>query len=122
MLKPNVFKVGGKKYYLTDIMNIINSDLDTIFFEFIVVNADAYSPDRVLVFANHNSGKTQRVWRWFVYMKYDEQRTDFSYHYRDLVLPEKDFFLFADYVKKKTPEALPYILFNYIVWSPVSLE
>ena len=122
MLKPNVFKVGGKKYYLTDIMNIINSDLDTIFFEFIVVNADAYSPDRVLVFANHNSGKTQRVWRWFVYMKYDEQRIYFSYHYRDLVLPEKDFFLFADYVKKKTPEALPYILFNYIVWSPVSLE
>ena len=115
MLKPNIFKVGGKKYYLTDIINIINSDLDTIFFEFIVINADDYSPDKVLVFADHNSGNTQRAWKWFIYMKYDGQRTDFSYHYRDLVLPEKDFFLFADNVKKKTPEALPYILFNYIV-------
>lgn len=115
MLKPNVFKVGGKKYYLTDIMNIINSDLDTIFFEFIVVNADAYSPDRVLVFTEDYPGKSQKAWKWFIYMKDDGQRTNFSYHYRDLILPEKDFFLFADYVRKKTPEALPYILFNCIV-------
>jgi len=115
LLKPTLFKVGGRKYHLTDIMNIVSSELEINFFEFIIKNSDAYSPDKVLVFVDPEKQGSPRGWCWFIYLKKDDDRVSFSYHYKDLVLPEKDFFKFADYVRAKTPEALPYILFNYIV-------
>lgn len=115
MLKPTVFKVGGKKYYLTDVMNIVSNELDVRFFEFLIKNSDAYSPDKILVFAEPGINGGPRAWQWFIYLKKEGPIINFSYHYRDLVSPEKDFFIFAEYVKKLTPEALPYILFNYIV-------
>ena len=115
MLKPTVFKIGGKKYYLTEVMNIISNEVGIKFFEFIINNSDAYSPDRILVFANPSANDEPRPWLWFIYLKAEESKVIFSYHYKDLVVPEKDFFIFANYVRRVSPEALPYILFNYIV-------
>jgi hypothetical protein len=115
LLKPTIFILNGKRYYLTEVMDIISNELEAKFFEFIINKPDAYSPDRILVFAEPPKSDGLRPWHWFIYLKGEDRRIVFSYHYRDLVTPEKDFFIFANYVRKVTPEALPYILFNYIV-------
>lgn len=115
MLKPTIFKLDGKKYYLTEVMNIISNESEINFFEFIINKSDPYSPDRILVFAESGINNELRPWYWFIYLKNEGSRVIFSYHYKDLVTPEKDFFIFANYVRKVTPEALPYILFNYII-------
>lgn len=81
-------------------MNIISNETEIKFFEFIINKPDDYSPDRILVFANPPKNDEPRPWLWFIYLKIEKSRVIFSYHYKDLVIPEKDFFIFANYVKK----------------------
>jgi hypothetical protein len=114
-MKPTRFNIGGRKYYLNDIFSIIESENDINFFEFIIKNSGEYEPNSVLLWANKATENNKREWLWFIYRKVEKDKTYFSYHYFDIINPEKDFFLFTDYVKKITNDALPYILFNYMI-------
>ena len=113
-MRPTKFIIGGKKYYLTDIINIVDSTQGCNFFEFFIKNSGDYEPDKVLVWADSSpSGK--RSWAWFIYLKHDGPIFGISYHYKDIVMPEKDVGLFLRYVRRKTPDAVPHILFNYLI-------
>lgn len=113
-MKPTKFIIGGKKYYLTDMINIVDSTLDSNFFEFFVKNAGDYEPDKILVWADDSNGR-KRSWAWFIYLKRDGPIYGISYHYKNNIIPEKDVALFLRYVRRKTPDAIPHILFNYII-------
>lgn len=113
-MKPAKFNIGGRKYYLNDIFSIIDAEQDISFFEFIIKNSGEYEPNSVLLWADKKNDVGKRDWIWFIYAKNDKKRY-FSYHYRDIIHPEKDFFLFAEYVKRVTNDAMSYILFNYII-------
>lgn len=114
MKNPKKYIIGGKKFYLTDVINIVNQDREENFFEFIIKNSSDYEPDRILLWSNHKAGLNVG-WEWFIYLKSGEKRNEFSYHYKDIISPERDFFAFAKYVKRVSPEAMPYILFGYMV-------
>ena len=113
-MKPTKFIIGGKKYYLTDVINIVDSTLDCKFFEFFVKNSGDYEPDKILVWADESSGGKRR-WSWFIYLKHNGPIYGISYHYMDIVTPEKDVALFLRYVRRTTPDAISHILFNYII-------
>ena len=113
-MKPTQFAIGGKKYYLHDMINITSSYGDLNFFEFLIQKAGDYEPDKVLVWvAKDEFGK--RRWSWFIYLKYDGPINGISYHYRNLIEPEKDVALFLRYIRRKTPDAIPHILFHYVI-------
>jgi hypothetical protein len=113
-LKPTPFTIGGKKYYLHDVISITSSYTDVNFFEFQILKPSEYEPDKILVWV---SGKTkhERKWTWFIYLKREGPIRGISYHYSDIISPEKDTGLFLRYVRRKTPDAIPHILFNYLI-------
>ena len=113
-MKPTQFIIGGKKYYLNDVISITNSYTDINFFEFIVKRASDYEPDKILVWVEGNSAST-RKWSWFIYLKSEGPISGISYHYGDLIIPEKDIELFLRYVRRKTPDAISHILFHYVI-------
>lgn len=113
-MKPIQFIIGGKKYYLNDVISITNSYKDVNFFEFLLKKAGDYEPDKILVWVDRDeSGK--RKWAWFIYLKYDGPINGISYHYADLITPEKDVEIFLRYVRRKTPDAISHILFHYVI-------
>lgn len=115
MKNPKKYIIGGRKFYLTDIINLVNQHRDISFFEFIIQNANEYEPDKILLWANHKNNGLNVNWDWFIYFKGGHIPNKFSYHYKDIIKPEDDFFVFAEYVKTISPAAMPYILFNYMV-------
>ena len=114
MLTPTFFKTNSDKFYLSTITETLNSEIDIVFFEFFIEDVDPYSPDKVLVFVEPTNKIGPRTWKWFIFMKDYGTKIDYSYHYGSMISPEKDFFSFAKYVSNKTPDAISYILFNYI--------
>lgn len=113
-MKPTQFIIGGKKYYLHDIISITNSYYDINFFEFLVKKAGDYEPDKILVWTSSESDEKGK-WLWFIYLKHDGPISGISYHYGDMIMPEKDVGLFLRYVRRKTPDAIPHILFHYVI-------
>lgn len=113
-MKPTQFTIGGRKYYLHDIISITNTYLDVNFFEFQIIKPSDYEPEKVLVWVDGNN-KGNRRWAWFIYLKKDGPISGISYHYSDIISPERDVALFLRYVKRKTPEAIAHILFHYII-------
>jgi hypothetical protein len=115
-MKPTFFKIDSSKFYLKSVMDIISTDTESTFFEFYIDNSDKYSPDRVLVSTNSPSKGEKKRWKWFILVKdnFDGKKL-ISYHYYSSISSEKDFFTFAKFVLIETPDAISYILFNYLV-------
>lgn len=113
-MKPTQFTIGGRKYYLHDVINICNSYVDVNFFEFELLKPTEYEPDKVLVWVSGNTKHT-RKWAWFIYLKKGGPINGISYHYSDIISPEKDAAMFLRYVRRKTPDAISHILFHYII-------
>jgi len=113
-LKPTQFTIGGRKYYLHDVISICDTYVDVNFFEFELLKPSEYEPDKVLVWVSGNN-RGSRKWAWFIYLKKDGPISGISYHYSDMISPERDVGLFLRYVRRKTPDAASHILFNYII-------
>lgn len=110
ILTPSAFTIGGRNYYLTSIFRLIDGDNSSDFFEFFISN-DLYIKKILLWSTDNEKGKTF-LWILFLEECYEFRNSKFLIH--NLECSNKDFSYFLNFVRENTPQAIPYILFNYL--------
>ena len=108
ILIPSTFTIGGKNYYFSSIFDLINGYDSSNFFEFLVFN-DVYTRKILLWTKNKDE---ERSFLWILFLGEDLSLNGAKILINDQ--ENKDILSFLNFVKENTPQALPYILFNYL--------
>lgn len=108
ILTPNLFTIGGRNYYLASIFGLINGDDSSNFFEFLIFND--IKVKKILLWKQKEDVENDFFWILFL-------GENFSFNNAKFIINKKeddDMLYFLNFVKDNTPQALPYILFNYL--------